>query len=138
MSQGEGNSEQPKPRVVAIKANIAARLNVAFHQNSVPAIAEIELVNDTDDDLNDVTISVTATPAFLQPKAFRFDHVQAGGAQRLNPVAIDLDAKFLLSLTEAVLGEIAIVARAAEVGRAAISVYLLAIWALTYFGRPFQ
>jgi hypothetical protein len=28
-----------------IKASIAARLNVAFHQNSVPAIAEIELVN---------------------------------------------------------------------------------------------
>src|SRR5262249_55531656 len=54
-------------------------------------------------------------PAFLQPKIFRFDHVQAGGAQRLNPVPVDLDAKFLLGLTEALRGEIAVVARAGEV-----------------------
>jgi hypothetical protein len=39
----------------------------------VPAIVEIELVNDTDEDLSDVTISVSATPAFLQPKMFRID-----------------------------------------------------------------
>jgi hypothetical protein len=115
MSQEEANIEQTKPRLVTLKASIAARLNVAFHQNSVPAIAEIELVNDTDDDLRDVTISVLATPAFLLPKVFRFDHVHAGSGQRINPVPIDLDAKFLLGLTEAVRGEIAVVARAGEV-----------------------
>src|SRR3981081_2773057 len=91
--------QEVKPRVVAIKANIVARLNVAFHQNSVPAIAEIELINDTDEDLNDVAISVSAAPNFLQPKILRFDHVRAGSAQRLNPVHIDLDARFLLDLT---------------------------------------
>jgi hypothetical protein len=115
MSLDDADSKPAPPRVVAIKANIAARLNLAFHQNSVPAIAEIELINDTDANLEDVTVFVSATPAFVQPKVFRFDHLQAGGAQRLNPVPIDFDAKFLLGLTEALRGEITIVAKASEV-----------------------
>jgi hypothetical protein len=76
MSEAEASSEGAKPSAVAIKANIAARLNVAFHQNSVPAIAEIELVNDTDVDLNGVAISISAEPSFLQPKTFRVDYIR--------------------------------------------------------------
>jgi very-short-patch-repair endonuclease len=114
MSEAEPIIEQRTPPSVVIKANIAARLNVAFHQNSVPAIAEIELVNDTGDDIQDLAISIFATPSFLQPRSFRFDHIRAGGTQRLNPVPIDFDAKFLLGLTEAVRGEITIVAKVGE------------------------
>jgi hypothetical protein len=114
MSEAEASSEGAKPSAVAIKANIAARLNVAFHQNSVPAIAEIELVNDTDVDLNGVAISISAEPSFLQPKTFRVDYIRAGGTQRLNPVPIDFDVKFLLGLAEAVRGEITVVARVGE------------------------
>jgi len=111
--------DEVRPRVAELKASISARLNVAFHQNSVPAIAEIELVNDTDEDLSDVTISVSATPVFLQPKMFRIDCVRSGRAQRLNPVPAELDATFLLRLTEAVRGEISVIARSAgtEVAR---------------------
>jgi Protein of unknown function (DUF4011) len=127
MSEAEAISALATPRVVVIKANISARLNVAFHQNAVPAVAEIELVNDTADDLNGVTISVSAAPGFLQPKTFRFDHIRAGGSQRLNPVPIDFDAKFLLGLTEAVRGEITIIAKAgeAEVARLTMPCQLL-------------
>jgi hypothetical protein len=127
MSEAEAISALATPRVVVIKANISARLNVAFHQNSVPAVAEIELLNDTADDLDGVAISVSAAPGFLQPKIFRFDHIRAGGAQRLNPVPIDFDAKFLLGLTEAVRGEITIVAKAgeAEVARLTMPCQLL-------------
>jgi hypothetical protein len=66
-------------------------------------------------------------PGFLQPKIFRFDHVRAGGAQRLNPVSIDFDARFLLGLTEAVRGEINIVAKVneAEVAELTIPCQLL-------------
>jgi hypothetical protein len=42
MTEPEAISQQATPPVVAIKANIVTHLNVAFHQNSVPAIAEIE------------------------------------------------------------------------------------------------
>lgn len=98
MGEGEELTFEQRPRVVTLKANIAARLNVAFHQNSVPAIAEIELVNDTDADLHDLSLFVSAIPDFIQPKVLRIDYVRAGGTQRLNPVHVDLDARFLLDL----------------------------------------
>jgi hypothetical protein len=114
MDQEETNKQEVKARHVVVEAYIAPRLNAAFHQNSVPAIAEINLVNDTDDDLTDLTISISATPPFLQPRSFRFERVQADSTQRLNPVPVNLNAKFLLSLTEAILGEIDIVAKVGE------------------------
>ena len=114
LDEDSGNAAN-ELRGVSIRASIAARLNAAFHQNSVPAIAEIELINDGSADLERITLSVSSTPAFLQPKVFHFDHIRAGGTQRLNPVAVDLDAKLLLGLTEAVQGEVTIVAKAGGV-----------------------
>lgn len=98
----------------ALSASVAGRINVAFHQNSVPAIAEIGLINETDDDLSDLSVSVSTVPDFLQPKVFRLDYLRARGVARINPVAVDLNASFLLALTEAVLGEISIVAKVGE------------------------
>ena len=106
--------DAPQSRAFEFKASIAGRLNVAFHQNSVPAIAEIELVNYTEQEWSDIVVSVTSVPEFLQPKIFRFDHLKAGATQRLNPVPVDLDAKFLISLSEAIHGEIILEARAGE------------------------
>ena len=40
--------------------------------------------------------------------------VRADNTRRLNPVPVDLDAKFLLGLTEAIRGEIDIVAKSSE------------------------
>lgn len=100
--------------VVRLQASIAARVNAAFHQNSVPAIAEIALISETDDDLTEVTVSVGAEPGFVQPKIFRIDRLPARGTSRINPVAVDLDPSFLLGLTEAVRGEISVTARSQE------------------------
>ena len=97
-----------------IKASVVARLNVAFHQNSIPAIAEIELVNGTDEDWSDIVVTVTSAPEFLRSMNFRFDRLKAGATQRLNPVSVDLDAKFLLGVTEAISGEVTFVVAAGE------------------------
>ena len=104
----------PQSRGFNIKASIAARLNVAFHQNSVPAIAEIELVNGSEQDWPDITVSVTSVPEFLQPKDFRLDRLKVGATQRLNPVSVDLNPKFLLGVTEAIRGEITLTVKAGE------------------------
>jgi very-short-patch-repair endonuclease len=102
----------PQSPAFDIKASVVARLNFAFHQNSVPAIAEIELINRSEQDWSDIAALVTSTPEFLQPKIFRFDRLKAGATERLNPVSVELDAKFLLGITEAVRGEITLEARA--------------------------
>lgn len=94
-----------------VKASVAKRINVAFYQNSIPLIGDIQIVNETDLALADVEIYVTSTPPFLTPKTFRLDQVAAGGLQQLSPVQIELDAAFLRKLTEAADGEVLIEAR---------------------------
>ena len=100
-----GHGSQPN---ILIKASVAPRVNVAFHQNAVPVIAEIELANNTDEELNNISLNVFAVPNFLKPKTFRIDRIPPHGTQRLNPVLIDLDPKFLMEPSEAVNGEITI------------------------------
>jgi very-short-patch-repair endonuclease len=115
MDDGQQSKKEEKSCAVELKCSIATRVNVAFHQNSVPVIAEIELVNGGEEDLSDITVSVTAVPPFIKPKSFRLDLIRAGGTQHLNPVQVELDATFLLNLTEAVTGEISVVARSTDV-----------------------
>lgn len=95
---------------VKLEAAIARRVNVAFHQNSVPAISEICLTNGSEQNLSDITVSVRASPAFLRPTAFRFDEMRPHTTRRIGPAPIKLDPAFLFGLTEAVQGEIELVA----------------------------
>ena len=100
---------------IKLKIDAASRLNLAFHQNQVPVIGGIELQNETLNDLSDVTIEVTASPEFLEPKRLTFDRVKAGGVQRISPVSISLKPSHLLELKERLRGEINLVARAGGV-----------------------
>jgi len=99
---------------IELKASVANRINAAFHANSVPAISEIEVINQTEGVLTDLSIVVSSTPGFLKPKIFRLDRVREHGTERLNPVPVELDAAFLLGLTEAVRGEISIALKSGD------------------------
>jgi hypothetical protein len=99
---------------IELKASVASRINAAFHANSVPAIAEIEIMNDTENALTDVSVLVSSTPGFLKPKMFRLDRVRERGTERLNPVSVELDPAFLFGVAEAVRGEISIALQAGE------------------------
>jgi hypothetical protein len=93
---------------IELKASAASRINAAFHANSVPAIAEIEIINNTEQALTDASVLVSSVPGFLRPKIFRLDRVRERGTERLNPVAVELDPAFLFGLSEAIRGEISI------------------------------
>jgi hypothetical protein len=82
---------EPKSIGIELKASVASRVNAAFHANSVPAIAEIEIINDTENALTDVSVLVASAPGFLKPKMFRLDRVGERGTERLNPVPVELD-----------------------------------------------
>jgi hypothetical protein len=99
---------------IELKASIASRINAAFHANSVPAIVEIEIINNTEQALTDASVLVSSTPAFLKPKIFRLDRVRERGTERLNPVSVELDTAFLFRIAEAVRGEISITLHVGE------------------------
>jgi hypothetical protein len=106
--------EEAKNISVELKANVASRVNAAFHANSVPAIAEIAIVNDTEQALTDASVLVSSIPGFLKPKIFRLDRVREHGTERLNPVPVELDPAFLLGVSEAIRGEIRIALQVEE------------------------
>jgi very-short-patch-repair endonuclease len=93
---------------ILLKASIASRINAAFHANSVPTIAEIEIINDTEEAITDASVLVSSTPGFLKPKIFRLDRMRERSTERLNPVSVELDPAFLFGVTEAIRGEISI------------------------------
>ncbi len=94
---------------VRIRASVAPRINAAFQVNSIPFIGEIEIVNETDRDYAELTIAVTSEPAFFRPATFKLD-LKAHSGRSLTPVAVDLELSYLQRLSEAVAGEIFIIA----------------------------
>ncbi|MCA0425140.1 MAG: hypothetical protein LCH61_17790 [Proteobacteria bacterium] len=99
---------------MAISASVASRVNVAFHQNSVPAVGEIELSAAPGVSFGEIRLRVTATPPFLKSKEFVFDSISEGGTLRLEVVELDLDLVYLTGLKEAVRGELVLEAFAGD------------------------
>ncbi|WP_205215643.1 DUF4011 domain-containing protein [Azospirillum brasilense] len=104
-------AEAPPP--VRIEATLTPRLNLAFHQNAVPVLHELVLVNDGDAPLEAVELTLTSEPAFVAPKTWRIDAVPAGQRYHLPKLDVTLDGAMLGRLTEAESATVTITAAAA-------------------------
>jgi hypothetical protein len=87
--------------VVKLDVSLLTKLNLADFQNSVPALHELAVVNETEDRISDLTISVTSEPAFLLPRSWCLDAVGAGETYHLSDLDVKLDGGLLSRLTEA-------------------------------------
>lgn len=92
-------AEAPPP--IRIEATLTPRLNLSFHQNAVPVLRELVLVNDGDAPLEAVELTLTSEPAFLAPKTWRIDAVPAGQRYHVPKLDVTLDGAMLGRLTEA-------------------------------------
>ncbi|WP_208852361.1 DUF3320 domain-containing protein [Roseomonas genomospecies 6] len=104
-------AEVPPP--VRIEATLTPRLNLAFHQNAVPVLHELVLVNDGDAPLEAVELTLTSEPAFVAPKTWRIDAVPAGQRYHVPKLDVTLDGAMLGRLTEAESATVTITAAAA-------------------------
>jgi len=77
---GLASSEASKAieQSIRIQAVLSPRFNLAFLQNSVPVLLELALVNDSDQDLSDLTLTLSSTPSFLKTKIWHIDAVSSG------------------------------------------------------------
>ncbi len=89
------------PGVVRLQVATVAKLNLADFQNSVPALRELAAANGTEATLSDLTLTVSAEPPFLQPKAWHLDTVGPGATYHLTALDVTLDGALLSRLTEA-------------------------------------
>lgn len=90
----------------SVNATVAQKLGFASHQNAVPLLRELEIANDSDKTLDDLTLTLTADPPFLSPKTWRLDRLAAGTSLHVNDTNITLSGAFLSDLTESIVGDV--------------------------------
>jgi very-short-patch-repair endonuclease len=113
---------------VQVKATVTPKLNLALHQNAVPFIRELSIVNEREEPLRDVVLTLTSEPAFLTTRAWKLEEVGASQTYRLTDLDVDLDGALLATLTEAqgARAVFSLTAGGAEIARTQVPIELLA------------
>ena len=94
-----------------IDAVIAPKVSFATHQNDVPVLRELRLVNPKESVIENVIVTVQADPPVFAPRQWRLDRVDGGGEVRVTQRDLPLNAGLLLQLTEAVRATVTLQAR---------------------------
>lgn len=55
----------------AIRATTTPKIGFASHQNSVPVVRELEVLQESGEPMEDLVLELTADPGFLEPKRWR-------------------------------------------------------------------
>ena len=94
-----------------ILAETAAKLNFAAHQSAFAFLRDLRVTNnDASTPLNDVLITLSASPAFLKPKSWHLDRIAPAGTIAVRNWDVELDGGFLLDLTELICGTVTVLA----------------------------
>ncbi len=94
-----------------IDAVIAPKLSFATHQNDVPVLRELRLVNVGEAPIEQVVLTAEANPPVFAPRTWRFDRIAGGGELRVSQRDLPLNAGLLLQLSEAVRAYVTLTAR---------------------------
>ncbi len=113
---------------VTIKSIISREVSFANHQNSVPLIREIEIHNETDVDLYDLTLVMEISPNFVSSKIWNISSLPAHDEMALRDRDTTLNAKFLLDLVEPMKGDVSFILRSGdeEIARVDLDIRILA------------
>lgn len=91
---------------IAIKGVTSPKIGFASHQNAIPVLRELEIVNEGSDSIEDLELSLTADPPFIQPKHWPIDRLNAGTTLHVTDRDLKLNGGFLGDLSESMRGEI--------------------------------
>ncbi len=90
---------------IAIIISVIPKLNLAFQQNSLPLITEIELRNSSQQSFRDLELILTSSPGFLIERTWFIDKLAADTQVILEDIRVELNAEFLRAIHESLLGE---------------------------------
>lgn len=101
--------------LVSVQVEFAAKLNFASHQNSFPILRALRIENSSPTDrLEGLTISLDSNPAFLKPKIWHVERIDAHGSITISDRDIELDGNFLLRLADSMRGSVQITVKKDE------------------------
>lgn len=89
-----------------IKSTVTAKIGFASHQNSVPVVRELEVVNEEATALENLVLELSSDPPFLETKSWRIDALREGSTLHITDRDVKLHAGYLADLTESVSGEV--------------------------------
>lgn len=95
------SSEAPVLPIVRLQASMSPKVSLAFHQNAVPMLHDLVIVNDGPDPLMNMVVRLSSEPAFLKEKIWRLDQINAQQDYHLRELDIALDPTLLGRLIEA-------------------------------------
>lgn len=91
---------------ITIITSVVPKLSLAFQQNSLPLITEIELRNTSQQSLCELELVLTSSPGFLIERTWFIDKLAADAQMILEDIRVELNAEFLRAIHESLLGEI--------------------------------
>ena len=90
-----------------IYAEISTKINFACHQSAFALLRDLRIENnDANEPLDDVLVTVSSNPGFLQPKSWTLDRIAPNGLVEVKNRDIQLDGDFLLSLADSMSGQV--------------------------------
>lgn len=81
-------------------------VNYAMQQNYVPVVRKLSVNNISSGDLREVTVKITAEPAFVAGFTKSLDLIPVGQSVEIGVVDLPISGKFLAELTERLTGEL--------------------------------
>jgi hypothetical protein len=81
-----------------INCTVAENVNVAFYQNAVPIVRELAIENRSGIDLSELSVHLTAEPAFLTPGVWRIQHIADQATHHIRSLDLKLDPAFLAGI----------------------------------------
>ncbi|AZE04925.1 DUF3320 domain-containing protein [Pseudomonas chlororaphis] len=91
---------------IKIEASIARKIGFASHQNAVPLVRELNISNQGDNSLQDLVLTLTTDPAFVETRTWRIDRLNPEDQLNVNDRDIKLNAGYLAGLSESLGAEV--------------------------------
>jgi very-short-patch-repair endonuclease len=87
---------------LAIDAVVVPKLSFASHQNAVPVLRDLKVLNLGASAVENVLVDICADPPVFEAAQWRIDRIPAGGESHITKRDLKLNAGLLLQLSEAV------------------------------------
>ena len=91
---------------LAIDAVLVPKLSFASHQNAVPVLRDLKILNLGEAAIENILVEISADPPVFEPMQWRIDRIAAGGEAHITKRDLKLNAGLLLQLSEAVFATV--------------------------------
>lgn len=91
---------------IEIKGAVTAKIGFASHQNAVPVLRELEIRNCSLEAYDDLELTISSDPVFLEEKSWPIDRLAADSMMHITECDLKLNGALLGDLSECLIGEV--------------------------------